>query len=166
MLKYASWVHGNALVLETPNNILIVRRGQGTEMQFIFAPGETPQGTWCHISIPTPVIFNDVRMRVQTLFLLFKTGQHASIDNIHVWDGPTRIATFDFVPGSNNSARRTGDHSRGIDAQNTITLPTPHEVLFGLSISFTFRPVAVNTSLPDVDPEGTLLITTAGADFF
>ncbi|HEY0661164.1 MAG TPA: hypothetical protein VGD21_07595, partial [Lysobacter sp.] len=114
----------------------------------------------------TPVIINDVRMKVQRLFLLFKTGQHAAIDNIHVWDGPKRIATFDTVPGSSTSARRTGDHSGGVDAQNMITLPSVHEVSLGLSISFTFRPVALNTSLPSVDPEGTLLITAAGADFF
>lgn len=166
MLKYASWVHGNAVVLESPDTILVVRRGLGTEMQFTFEPGITPQGTWCHIAIPTPVIINDVRMKVQTLFLLFKTGQHAGIDNVHVWDGPNRVATFDSVPGSGNSTRRSGNHSRSIDAQNTITLPTPHEVAFGLSISFTFRPVALNTSLSIVDPEGTLLVTAAGADFF
>jgi hypothetical protein len=166
MIKYASWVHGNAVVLESPNTILVVRRGNGTEMQFTFAPGVTPPGTWCHIAIPTPVILNDVRMKVQTLFLLFKTGQHAAIDNIHVWDGPRRVATFDVIPGSNNTARRTGNHSTGIDTQSTITLPAPIEVSFGLSISFTFRPVALNTSLPTVDPEGTLLITAAGADFF
>ena len=166
MLKYASWVHGNALVLERPDSILVMRWGRGTEMQFTFEPGTTPQGTWCHIAIPTPVIINDVRMKVQRLFLLFKTGQHAAIDNIHVWDGPRRIAAFDAVPGSSNSVRRTGDHSQGVDAQNMITLPTAHEVSLGLSISFTFRPVALNTSLPTVDPEGTLLVTAAGADFF
>lgn len=166
MLKYASWVHGNALVLEAPNNILVTRRGQGTEMQFGFVPGITPQQTWCHIAIPTPVIIDDVRMKVQKLFLLFKTGQHASIDNIHIWDGPYRIATFDVIHGSNYSARRTGNHSQAVDTQNMITLPAPHEVLFGVSISFTFVPVALSASLAGVDPEGTLLITAAGADFF
>ncbi len=166
MLKYASWVHGNAVVLENPSNILVMRRGHGTEMQFTFAPGRPAQGTWCHIAIPTPVIVNDVRLKVQKLFLLFKTGQHASIDNIHIYDGPWKIAAFDVVAGSNYSARRTGNHSQGVDAQNMITLPTPHEVSLGLSISFTFTPVAVNSSLAMVDPEGTLLITSAGADFF
>lgn len=165
MLKYASWVHGNALVLETPKDILVMRRGQGTEMQFTFAPGTTPQGTWCHIAIPTPVILNDVRMKVEKLFLLFKTGQHASIDNIHIWDGPTRIAKFDVTHGSNYSARRTGNHSLSVDDRNTITMPAAHEISFGLSISFTFIPVALNTSLIMVDPEGTLLVTAAGADF-
>ena len=166
MLKHASWINGNALVLEEPNNILVRHWGWGTEMQFTFAPGATPRGTWCHIAIPTPVIINDVRMKVQNVFLLFKTGQHASIDNIHIYDGPKRIFARDAVPGGNISARRTGDHSQGVDAQNMFTLPTPHEVSLGLSISFTFRPVALNTTLLTVDPEGKLLITAAGADFF
>ena len=166
MLKYASWVHGNAVALESPNNILLRRWGSGTEMQFTFAPGVSPPGTWCHIGIPTPVIVDGARTKVQTLFLLFKTGQHAAIDNVHIFDGPNKIAGWDVIAGRNYAARRTGDHSRSIDAQNTFTLPASREVSFGLSISFTFRPVALNTSLPAVDPEGTLLITTAGADFF
>ena len=166
MIKHASWVHGNALVLEKPNNITVTRRGQGTEMLFGFMPGVSPEGTWCHIAIPTPVIISDVRMKVRTLFLLFKAGQHAVIDNIHVWDGPKRIARFDVVAGSSYSARRSGDHSLVIDAQNTITLPMDHEVSFGISISFTFRPMSLNSSLLRLDPEGSLLIATAGADFF
>ena len=54
----------------------------------------------------------------------------------------------------------------GIDSVNTLTLPNPHSVMFGMSIAFTFVPVALNTISPPVDPEGTLLITAAGADFF
>lgn len=166
MLKYASWIHGNAVVLEDPNHILISRWGWGSEMQFIASPGISPPGTWCHIAIPTPVIINDVRLKVQKVFLLFQTGQHAAIDNIHIYDGPKKIFASDVVTGSNYSPRRTGNHSQSIDAQNTFTLPTPQEVSFGLSVSFTFRPVALNTSLVrPVDPEGKLLITTVGADF-
>jgi hypothetical protein len=166
MLKHASWINGNAVVVEEPNNILVRHWGWGTEMQFTFAPGVAPRGTWCHIALPTPVIINDVRLKVQKLFLFFKTGQHAVIDNIHIYDGPGKIAAWDAVPGGNISARRSGDHSRSIDDQNTIILPDPHEVSYGISISFTFRPLSVNTSLPLVDPEGKLLITVAGADFF
>lgn len=166
MLKHASWVHGNAVALEDPTNIILRHFGWGTEMQFLLSSGAAPTGTWGHIPIPTPVIVNDVRLKVQKFFLLFKTGQHAAIDNIHIYDGPKKIFSLDVVPGSNISARRTGDHSRAIDPQNTFTLPTPHEPEFGMSISFSFRPVAVNTSLRPVDPEGKLMITTAGADFF
>ncbi|NTU96839.1 MAG: hypothetical protein HGA62_03385 [Chlorobiaceae bacterium] len=143
MLNHASWINGNAVVLEEPNNILVRHWGRGTEMQFSFAPGVAPRGTWCHIALPTPVIVND----------------------IHIYDGPGKIAAWDAIPGGNTSARRSGDHSRSIDDQKTIMLPAPHEVSCGLSISFTFRPLAVNTSLQTVDPEGKLLISAAGADF-
>lgn len=164
MLKHASWVHGNTVVLEDPNNILVKRRGGGTELQF-GPTAVSPPGTWCHIAIPTPVIVNDVRLKVQKVFLLFQTGQHAAIDNLHVFDGPRRIFAMDVVPGGNSSARRTGNHSQALDAQNTFALPAPLEVSFGLSISFTFRPVALTTSGTTIDPEGKLLITSAGADF-
>lgn len=165
MLKQASWIHGNAVVAEEPEKVNVKHMGWGTELFFVTGLGRPPAKSWCHIAIPTPVIVNDVRLKVQKLFLLFKTGQHAAIDDIHVYDGPNRIATWDVVAGSNYSARRTGDHSKGIDGQNTFTLDAPHEVNFGLSISFTFAPVTVSGGLiPDL--EGKLLVTTAGADFF
>jgi hypothetical protein len=160
MLKYASWVHGNTLAVERPGDVVVQRWGWGTELRTHTSPSPS---TWCHIAIPTPVIINDARMKVQNLFLLFETGQHASIDNIHIYDGPDKIAAWDVVAGSNYSARRSGHHSKSIDGQNTFVLPAPHEVRFGLSISFTF--IAVAQSAWN-DPEARLLITTAGADFF
>jgi len=165
MLKHASWVHGNAVVVEDPGSVTLRHVGMGTEMFFKFALGGRPTGTWCHIPIPTPVIINDVRLKVQTLFLMFQTGQHAAIDNVHIFDGPSRIAMFDAAIGSGGAGRREGNHLQSIDAANTITLQAPHEVIFGMSISFTFRPVAVTTTLPGGDPEGRILISSAGADF-
>lgn len=167
MIKHAAWVHGNAVVTELPSGLLVRHWGWGTEMQFTFNAGQSPPAAWAHIPIPTPVIVNDVRLKVRTLFLLFKTGQHAAIDSIHVFDGPNRIHAEDFVNGNGPSPlRRTGNHSTGIDGRNTITLAADHEVLWGLSIAFKMAPVAVTVSSPPVDPEGTVLITTAGADFF
>jgi hypothetical protein len=166
MIKHASWAHGNAMVPELQSGLLVRHWGGGTQIQFTFGLNQTPPAAWCHIPIPTPVIVNDVRLRVQTLFLLFKTGQHAAIDNVHIFDGPNRIHTWDANIGSGGAGRRTGDHSRGTDPVNTLTLPNPHSVMFGMSIAFTFVPVALTTSSPPVDPEGTLLITAAGADFF
>ena len=166
MIKHASWAHGNAVVAELPSGLIIRHWGWGTQMQFTFAQNQSPPAAWCHIPIPTPVIVNDVRLKVQTPFLLFKAGQHAAIDNVHIFDGPNRIHTWNTVVGNNAAGRRSGDHSRGIDSVNTLTLPNPHSVIFGMSIAFTFVPVALTTSSPPVDPEGTLLITTAGADFF
>lgn len=166
MIKQASWVHGNAVILEEPARVNVKHMGWGTELhappQFFGAP--TSFSTWCHIAIPTPVIVDDVRLKVQNIFLLFKAGQHAAIDNIHIYDGPKKIAAWNVIAGSNYSARRTGDHSFTIDNQNTFQLPEPHEVVFGLSISFTFLPYDITGPLPDA--EAMLLITSAGADFF
>ena len=167
MTKQASWAHGNAVVTELPSGLLVRHWGGGTEMQFTFEAGQSPPAAWAHIPIPTPVIVNDVRTKVRTLFLLYKTGQHAAIDSVHVFDGPNRIFMQDFNPGGGgNGPRRSGNHSTGIDSTNTITLPADHEVLWGLSIAFKMVPVAITVSSPPVDPEGTVLITTAGADFF
>lgn len=167
MTKLASWAHGNAVVTELPSGLLVRHWGWGTELQFTFAANQSPPAAWCHIPIPTPVILNDARLKVRNLYLLYKTGQHTAIDSIHIFDGPNRIHTEDFINGSGNSPlRRTGNHSTGIDGRNTIALPSDHEVLWGMSIAFKLVPVALTVSSPPVDPEGTVLITTAGADFF
>jgi hypothetical protein len=167
MLKHASWAHGNAVVTELPSGLLVRHWGGGTELQFTFAANQNPPAAWCHIPIPTPVIVNDVRLKVRTLFLLFRTGQHAAIDSVHIFDGPNRIHTEDFVNGSGSLAgRRTGNHANGISAANTIQLRADHEVRWGMSIAFKLTPVALTLSSPPVDPEGTVLITAAGADFF
>ena len=167
MTKHASWAHGNAVVTELPSGLLVRHWGGGTEVQFTFAANQTPPGAFCHIPIPTPVIVDDVRLKVRRLFLMFRTGQHAAIDSVHVFDGPNRIHVEDFFPGVGSTGpRRSGNHSNGIDSMNTITLGADHDVLWGMSIAFKIVPVALTTSSPPVDPEGTVLITTAGADFF
>ncbi|MCC7248930.1 MAG: hypothetical protein IT473_09935 [Lysobacter sp.] len=166
MIKHASWVHGNAVVTELPSGLYVQHWGWGTELAFTYRLGQSPAKAWCHIPIPTPVIVDNVRLKAQTFFLMFKTGQHAAIDNIHVFDGPHKVHGWDVIEGSNYAARRTGDHSRGLDSSNVFVLPEPHEVMFGLSLAFAIAPVSVNTSLPLKDPEGSVLITGAGADLF
>jgi hypothetical protein len=152
MLKQASWTQGNSLTVETPQNLAsIVHMGWGTELRFI--PGKS---SWCHIPIPTPVIMNDARAKVQRMFLLFKCKSgDGEIRNIHIYDGPNRIDIRDNI-------HLSGDHGGGIDAVNTITLPTPHEVLWGMSISFFFQAaIGFDSRIPPP----MLTITTAGADF-
>jgi Family of unknown function (DUF6623) len=152
MLKQASWTHGNSLTVETPQNLAsIIHIGWGTELRFV--PGKS---SWCHIPIPTPVIVDNQRLKVQKLFLFFnvKEGQ-GSIRNIHVYDGPSRIQTFDGLT-------LKGDHGGGIDSVNTITLQNQHSVLFGISISFLFQ-AAIGIDSPIPPP--LLTVTTAGADF-
>jgi uncharacterized protein DUF6623 len=152
MLRQASWTHGNSLTVETPPNLAsIVHIGWGTILRFI--PGKS---SWCHIPIPTPVIMNDIRAKVQKMFLLFncKIGD-GEIRNIHIYDGPNRIFVKDGI-------HLSGDHSLGLDGVNTVTLPSLHEVLWGMSISFFFQAAQ---GIDSTIPPPMLTITTAGADF-
>jgi hypothetical protein len=52
---YASWVHGNAVTVETPGVLDVGYYGWGGDMAI--KPGAI---SWFHIPIPTPVIVNDV----------------------------------------------------------------------------------------------------------
>jgi hypothetical protein len=153
MLKQASWIHGNSLTVETPRNLSsIVHIGWGTELRF--GPGKS---SWCHIPIPTPVIIDDRRARLQKLFLFFKCEEvDGDIRNIHIYDGPVAIQRF-------NGLSLKGNHSERIDSTNTITLQNPREVFHGISISFLFQAVkGIDTSIP----APLLTITSAGGDFF
>jgi hypothetical protein len=152
MLRQASWTHGNSLTVETPENLAsILHRGWGTELRFI--PGKS---SWCHISIPTPVIMDGLRAKVQKMFLLFICQiDEGDIRNIHIWDGPNIIDVRDDI-------HLSGNHGGGLDDVNTITLPTPHEVIWGMSISFFFQAVI---GIESRIPPPMLTITTAGADF-
>lgn len=91
-ISYASWVHGHGLEVQSPEMISsLVRMGWGTVLECL--PGTT---NWLHMAIPTPVIINDVRLRLDTVMLSFTTGStDAYIREVHVWDGPVRIAVFD-----------------------------------------------------------------------
>jgi hypothetical protein len=147
MLKQASWTHGNSVVVEQPENLSSIQRsGWGTDLLFI--PGGA---SWCHIPIPTPVIMNDQRANVQNLFLLFECSTEGSIRQVHIWDGSILVQQF-------NDINLEGDHT-GVDASSTFTLGSPHQVSFGMSISFRFQ------ASPDNTAPTLLKITSAGADF-
>src|SRR5437763_1550612 len=89
MALYASWVHGNALVIENPGNLTSLGHfGWGTDVRV--KPGKD---TWFHIPIPTPVITGGIRTTIQKLFLLFDS-ENGSIRNIHIYDGPNKIQEF------------------------------------------------------------------------
>lgn len=60
-----------------------------------------------------------------------------------------------------NDLHLEGDH-RGLDASGTFTLSNPHQVLFGMSISFRFQ---ASIGFDTVVPPSLLRITSAGGDF-
>ena len=123
MPLYASWVHGNAVTVETPESLDRVGHfAWGGDMAI--KPGKA---SWFHIPIPTPVIVNDVRTQLHRVFLLFDAVS-GRIANLHVYDGSSKVQEFEGID-------RTGEHRIGLDNQNTFDLAEPHTVAFGIGIS-------------------------------
>jgi len=155
MTLHASWIHGNALTVENPENLdRIGHFGWGADMSV-----QAGKGSWFHIPVPSPVIVEDVRMKVQNLFLLFDAeAAGGKITRIHVWDGASQVEVFDEV-------NRLGHHLGGPDAENTITLTRPHTVIFGMSISFFFQAGGTGAGVFGDATSSRLIVGSAGGDF-
>jgi len=140
-LKAAMWVHGNIVRAENPPDFE-TRRGWG--IQF----GGRAKINWFHIPLTTPVILDSVRPKLAKIFVFYKTNG-ATIKSIHVFDGPTKVKAFD---GLNLS----GDHSKSLDASNTLAITPSLTISSGLGLS-----VGVEFGATP----GDILFTAAGADF-
>ncbi len=146
MSLHASWIHGNAVKVETPGNLVRMGHfGWGGDMDFIDSTG-----TWLHIPLPTPVIVGDVRTKIGTVFLMFKS-ENCAIHQLHVYDGAGKVAEF-------NQMLHTGDHLTGLNAQNTFHF-VPHTVLWGMGISFFVR-ASITRNV-----RRRLIVAAAGGDF-
>jgi len=108
---------------------------------------------WFHFPMPTPVILDDIRPPLIKVFVFYKTFAWVDVTNIHLYDGPRRIKTFDGLALS-------GDHSGGIDASNSWVIDPPITVMYGLGIS-----VGVRFGNRDSSTYPGILFTSAGADF-
>jgi hypothetical protein len=146
---HASWVHGNALTVESPENFRgIGHYGWGADLSP--RPGKA---SWLHVPLPTPVITGDKRTTVQKLFLLYST-EGCEIRNVHVYDGSAKVHEF-------NGLNLKGEHRTGLDASNTFDLPAPHTVAFGIGLTF-FLQAAIGF---DTDITTRFILGTAGGDF-
>ena len=151
MPKYSSWVHGNALTVESPENLARVGHyGWGADM--LIHPGK---GSWFHVPLPTPVIVNNARTALERVFILFKS-EWGSIRNVHVYDGSSKPQEF-------NDLVLQGEHRLSLDPQNTFVLEKPHKVAWGIGISFYFAAdVDIDTPLPPAR----LIVGAAGGEFY
>lgn len=121
MALHASWVHGNALTVESPGNLERVGHfGWGADM--ITRHGG--QDSWFHIPLPTPVIVGEGgRTTLGRVFLLFWSDR-GRIKEVHVWDGPIRLQVF-------NNVNSKGEHRFELDGRNTFPLARPTKVAWG-----------------------------------
>ena len=150
MALHASWVHGNAVQVESPGNFVSVGHyGWGSDVSL--TPGKA---SWFHIPIPTPVITGDVRTTVQRLFVLYM-AENCEIRNVHVFDGSSKVQEI-------NNLHLKGEHRLGLDSANIFDLAAPHTVAFGMGITF-----MVQASIGfDTVIKTRFITATAGADFY
>lgn len=119
-IPYASWIHGHSMQIEYPDQIASVWRAGF----YIGLEGKPGTANWFHFAIPTPVIINDVRLRVDSVMLSFNTrSADAFVRDVGVYDGDALIAMHENVnlSGDNRFVR--------------FDVPDKPEVWLGLGIS-------------------------------
>jgi len=93
-IPYASWIHGHSMQIEYPDRISYVRR-IGWGINLVGWPGTS---NWFHFAIPTPVIIDDVRLRIDSVILNFRTGStDAWVRHVHIYDGGGKIVEHNDI---------------------------------------------------------------------
>jgi len=82
------WMHGVNMQVEYPARLTSVR----ATGPFVRIEGTRGQNTWLHFPLPTPVVLDGVRMRIERAYVSFRTRDHASVDEVIIYDGESRIA--------------------------------------------------------------------------
>ena len=82
------WMHGTNMQVEYPGRLTSVRNTG----PFVRIEGARGQNTWLHFPLPTPAVVDGVRMRVEGTNVSFRTRDHASVHEVIVYDGESRIA--------------------------------------------------------------------------
>jgi hypothetical protein len=170
---HAMWVHGNTAAAQFVGGLNFTSPGTGgheithvnnqnwTEIVGLpQGPGKIFRGrhqtdNYFHFCIPTPVILNDRRVRLERVFVLFSSDPDVQVRGVYVFDGMNPIDWSGMPAGV--SGRHDG--SAGLaDLQENITMhriETRPEIFWGIGIS-----VQVGFSR-----EGNITFTAVGADF-
>jgi len=150
-LKYAAWTHGVSAQVERPNFLIahknsictvdsgdawqgILRQGDGAKFY-----GERDTDNWFHFALNSPVILNGERLKLSKVFVLFtcavisqnkdpKYWYGTKIHSVHVWDGATRIKTF-------NNLELSGGYKTIKENVNQFILEPAIPVYHGINIS-------------------------------
>jgi hypothetical protein len=148
MGRYVSWSHGNALTVESPENLQPGRQHFGWGTDVIIRSGA---GSWFHIPLPVPAVVDDYPVYLKRVFLLFKTEANAFLQHAHIYDGSRRLQEF-------NDLHFDGDSTALLVPANTFALRSPHVVQRGISLSFFIQ--GTLGSLPN-----RLVVPAAGAEY-
>jgi hypothetical protein len=119
-LTEAMWTHGHSLQIENPDCIENIWRAGF----YVAVRGKPGTDNWFHFAIPTTVIVDERRLRVGSVLVLFDTDSpDAVVRDVHIYDGPNKIAEHDGVNLSGNAGCRRFD------------VPTHPNVYWGIGIS-------------------------------
>jgi len=139
------WAHGHGMAVEVPGNLVSEWRAG------VFIRGVGKRGTtnWFHFAIPTTVIVNDNRLRIDSAMLRFRSGSNlADVTNLHIFDGETRIFAADNL---NLSPAALGFER--------FVVPNKPEVRWGVGVTVGVRFTGAN------DAQNTMEFASAGVDF-
>jgi hypothetical protein len=108
-------------------------------------------------SLPTPLLFEDMRPRLSKVFLLYKLDESARLSRLSVMDGPNELLHLQFAAEHRYLA---------VDAQSTVDaagnswsswdLPELPEVHWGIGIGIIVDPL---------DGDSDVTFVSAGAEF-
>ena len=93
-ISYASWTHGTSLTVEFPSNLESITPAGF----YTYLVGKPNTSNWFHFAIPTPVIIDNVRLKIICAILRFRTFSNlAVVKHIHIYDGFTLIAAHNNI---------------------------------------------------------------------
>jgi hypothetical protein len=152
---FASWVPGYSTVAQNMGGPPLNWNGQnytdvnghreGFGVHFYL---QGNQANWFHVPLPTPVIVEDQRATLGRVMILFGFPQGASLQSVHVWDGPNRILQRDGL-------NITGNHACGLDPDNIFDV-NHAGIQWGVGISMLVSTVV----------DASIYFASAGGDFY
>ncbi len=90
-LAHAMWTHGTSVHEEWPHHLKLIRRtGFCTAYE-----GKPGTHNWFHFAIPTPVIVDGRRLRLDSVMLKFLAHPDVWVTNVHIFDGHVKIEAYD-----------------------------------------------------------------------
>ena len=163
-----SWIHGNALTVEDPINVLdgrevgrlvLTHYGWGTQ---VTTEGRPVLFCWFHLPIPTifPPLSKTEALRLNRVFLLF-TSTDARIGQVDIYDNNTRIQEFTGLALDGDFLTIGAQNTFNISASTEINLP--YHVKGGIGLSFQFVSSIAIDAPPPTQPA--IMVAGAGAEF-
>ncbi|MCP4308592.1 MAG: matrilysin family metalloendoprotease [bacterium] len=92
-LENATWIHGNAALIEHENAVDFERK-YGFYNRIV---GKANSTNWIHFALPTPVIEDGRRLSLDRFMLRAVTGSKATLRDVHIRDGERVVALLNGV---------------------------------------------------------------------